>query len=199
MNAYIALEKYIVKEEMDFGVGVPVTLDETVAMHESRRKKEVMSYNNWLLINIPGKELFLDVEKSIKEQSDDVLNTLMNRDFICSLFVHEARILLKKLEQNLSGSSSFRTESTSALSDFVHEKYELILNLRSGRDLFNFVNSKCITHDKSKSSALLYSHGIKGCSYDNDTGKRFLLFNAKKDIEPLEFRDAVLQDSIFIT
>ena len=131
MNAYIALEKYIVKEEMDFGVGVPVTLDETVAMHESRRKKEVMSYNNWLFINIPGKEFFLDVEKSIKEQSDDVLNTLMNRDFICSLFVHEARILLKNLELNISGSSSFRTESASALSDFVREKYELILNFRN--------------------------------------------------------------------
>ena len=43
MNAFIALEKYIVKEEKDFGVGVPVTLDEEIAKYESQRKKNVQS------------------------------------------------------------------------------------------------------------------------------------------------------------
>lgn len=71
MNAYIAMEKYIQEEEKLCGVGVPVSLNENVAMFESSRKKNVESYNNWMLINIPGKSFFLDIEKPVKEQSDD--------------------------------------------------------------------------------------------------------------------------------
>ena len=44
MEAFIALEKYIVKEERDFGVGVPVTLAEEIAEYESTRRKGVASY-----------------------------------------------------------------------------------------------------------------------------------------------------------
>ncbi len=194
MNAFIALEKYIVKEEKDFGVGVPVTLDEEIAKYESQRKKNVQSYNNWLLINIPGTDFFLDASKPINEQSEDVLNVLMNKQFIFSLFIHEGRKLLGDMEKRLSG-NDVKTETDRILDEFSKEKYELLFKFPSGLDLFRFVNSKCIDHDKGKSSALLYNHGIKGVSFNDETGERFLLFNAKKDIHVIDFRNGMLPDS----
>ena len=197
MNAYIALEKYIVKEEKDFGVGVPVSLDEDIAKYESTRKKNVKSYNNWLMINIPSSNFFLDISKPVNEQSSEVSSILMNKEFIMSLFIHETRIILNETEGKNSG-KVVREEVNKILEDFVKEKYESILKLNSGFDLFSFVNSKCINQDKRKSSALLYNHGIKGIIYKDDSDERYLLFNAKNDIEILQYRNAELKDSKLI-
>lgn len=194
MNAFIALEKYIVKEEKDFGVGVPVSFNEEIAKYESTRKKGVQSYNNWMLIEIPGSSFFLDVQKPLNEQSDDVLNALMSRDAIMSIFIHEARILYKKMDSLISGKNP-KEESEHLFKEFVDEKYNFLLKFQSGFDFFNFINSKCISHDKSKSSALLYNIGIKGCHYNDDSGERLLMFNAKKDINPIEYRNSILSDS----
>ena len=194
MNAFIAMEKYIVKEEKNCGVGVPVSLDENVAMAESSRKKNVESYNNWMLIKIPGKDFFLDIEKPLVEQSDDVLNVLMGKDFLMSLFFHEAKNLLNTMGENLEG-KDINEESNRLFDELAKEKYDLLLKIPTGLDFFNFVNSKCVTHDRAKSSSLLWNFGIKGCRYSDDSGERFLLFNAKKDIEPLEYRSQVLENS----
>lgn len=193
MEAFIALEKYIVKEEKVCGIGVPITLDEQIAMYESTRRKNVQSYNNWLLINVPGKSFYLDVKKPIREQTDDVLNCLMNRDFLMGLFIHEAKKLYNNMDNLMTGKNP--GEEKHLFEEFTKEKYELLLKLQSGQDLFNFINSKCITHDKGKSSSLLYTSGIKGCIYNDETGERFLMFNAKKDIIPVEYRNAAIKDS----
>ncbi|WP_149554545.1 hypothetical protein [Treponema pectinovorum] len=198
MNAFIALEKYIVKQEKEFGIGVPVTLDEDIAMYESQRKKNVQSYNNWLLINIPGNNFFIDAAKSINEQSDDILNVLMDKKFILSLFVHEGRTLLEDMGNRFKG-ENVKEETDRIFDEFAKEKYDFLFKFSSGLDLFNFVNSKCKNHDKGKSSALLYSHGIKGFTYQDETGDRLFLFNAKKDISPLEYRSASLIDSKLIS
>lgn len=197
MNAYIALEKYIVKEEKPFGVGVPVAVDEEIAKFESQRKKNVQSYNNWLLINIPGKNFFLDVNKPLSEQSDEIMTIINEHDFITSLFVHEAKILLNSMGEQLEG-KNVREESKKIFADFVREKAGLIRSFNTGLDFFNFVNSKCITHDRAKSSSLLYSHGIKGITYKDGLSERYLLFNAKKDIDVLEYRNAEIENSKLI-
>lgn len=194
MNAFIALEKYIVKEEKDFGVGVPVALNEDTAKYESQRKKNVQSYNNWLLVNIPEASSFLDAARPVNEQNENILNVLMDRKFILSLFVHEGRILLGDMGNRLAG-VNVKEETDRIFDEFSKEKYEILSKFGSGLDLFKFVNSKCIGHDKGKSSALLYSHGIKGVAYHDENGERFFLFNAKKDISPLEYRSASLLDS----
>lgn len=198
MDAFIAMQKYIVKEEKNFGVGVPVTQIEEIAQYESSRIKNVQSYNNWMLINIPDSAFFLDVAKPIKEQSNEVLSKLNDKEFIMSLFIHEARQLYYKLDSLLADSIDKKADSDKYFNDFLAEKYDTLIKIPSGQEFFNFINSKCITHDKGKSSSLLYSHGIKGCKYKDDTGERFLLFNAKKDIVPVEYRSAMLENSKLI-
>lgn len=194
MEAFIALEKYIVNEEKKCGIGVPITLDEQIAMYESTRRKNVQSFNNWMLINVPGSQFFLDINKPIKEQSDEVLNCLMGRDFLMGLFIHEGKKLYSQMDSLLEGKDS-KVEHTRLFDEFTKEKYDLILKIPSGQELFDFINSKCVTHDKGKSSALLYDSGIKGCFYHDETGERFLMFNAKKDIIPVEYRNAAIKDS----
>lgn len=197
MNAFISLQNYIVKQEKDFGVGVPVTLSEEIAKYESTRKKNVASFNNWMMINIPGKPFFLDIAKPVAEQSDDILNILMSKDFLMSLFIHEARKTLNEIGKNLKG-KDVREETNRIYDEFVKEKYESLLKIQSGQELFNFVVSKCNNKDKAKSSALLYNFGIKGALFNDNTGERFLMFNAKKDIIPLELRKDSLIDSKLI-
>lgn len=197
MNAFISLQNYIVKQEKDFGVGVPVTLSEEIAKYESARKKNVASFNNWMMINIPGKPFFLDIAKPVAEQSDDILNILMSKDFLMSLFIHEARKTLNEIGKNLEG-KDVREETNRIYDEFVKEKYESLLKIQSGQELFNFVVSKCNNKDKAKSSALLYNFGIKGALFNDNTGERFLMFNAKKDIIPLELRKDSLVDSKLI-
>lgn len=197
MNAFISLQNYIVKQEKDFGVGVPVTLSEEIAKYESTRKKNVASFNNWMMINIPGKPFFLDIAKPVAEQSDDILNILMSKDFLMSLFIHEARKTLNEIGKNLEG-KDVREETNRIYDEFVKEKYESLLKIQSGQELFNFVVSKCNNKDKAKSSALLYNFGIKGVLFNDNTGERFLMFNAKKDIIPLELRKDSLVDSKLI-
>ena len=197
MNAFISLQNYIVKQEKDFGVGVPVTLSEEIAKYESTRKKNVASFNNWMMINIPGKPFFLDIAKPVAEQSDDILNILMSKDFLMSLFIHEARKTLNEIGKNLEG-KDVREETNRIYDEFVKEKYESLLKIQSGQELFNFVVSKCNNKDKAKSSALLYNFGIKGALFNDNTGERFFMFNAKKDIIPLELRKDSLVDSKLI-
>lgn len=197
MNAFISLQNYIVKQEKDFGVGVPVTLSEEIAKYESTRKKNVASFNNWMMINIPGKPFFLDIAKPVAEQSDDILNILMSKDFLMSLFIHEARKTLNEIGKKLKG-KDVREETNRIYDEFVKEKYESLLKIQSGQELFNFVVSKCNNKDKAKSSALLYNFGIKGALFNDNTGERFLMFNAKKDIIPLELRKDSLVDSNLI-
>lgn len=197
MDAFISLQNYIVKQEKDFGVGVPVTLSEEIAKYESTRKKNVASFNNWMMINIPGKPFFLDIAKPVAEQSDDILNILMSKDFLMSLFIHEARKTLNEIGKNLEG-KDVREETNRIYDEFVKEKYESLLKIQSGQELFNFVVSKCNNKDKAKSSALLYNFGIKGALFNDNTGERLLMFNAKKDIIPLELRKDSLVDSKLI-
>lgn len=168
MNAFISLQNYIVKQEKDFGVGVPVTLSEEIAKYESTRKKNVASFNNWMMINIPGKPFFLDIAKPVAEQSDDILNILMSKDFLMSLFIHEARKNLNEIGKNLKG-KDVREETNRIYDEFVKEKYESLLKIQSGQELFNFVVSKCNNKDKAKSSALLYNFGIKGALFIEKT------------------------------
>lgn len=197
MNAFIALEKYIKKEELSYGVGVPVTLNESVAQYDSTRKKGVLAYNNWMMISIPDSSFFLDMYKPVKEQTDEILSSLMKREFIMSLFIYEAKKIFKNMN-NLPPEKNTKEEYNRLIDELVKEKDDFLLRFNSGLELFNFVNSKCVTHDRGKSSSLLYDSGIKGSVFKDDTGERLLIFNAQKDITPVDYRSGILQDSRLI-
>jgi len=198
MEAFISYDKYIVKETLSSGVGVPVSFDEEIAKRESCRRRNVESYNQWMLINIPDKSLFLDTEKSMKYQTSEVFQCLKSRDFIMTLFLSEARRLYVSMDSKLSNDEDKGDEAKRLFADFSEEKFNNVISLPSGLDLINFINERCRSHDLAKSSALLYAAGIKGTLYNDEKGQRLLMFNAAEDIEPIETRKEALPDSKLI-
>ena len=183
MRAYIALEKYIVKEFRDFGVGVPVAFDESTAREESHRRKNVAALNQWLEIEIPEKTTMLDMSRPVSMQDSAVIECLKREDFLLTLFISEARKLFDKMDSKLYEKDDKKEKSKAVFGEFEAEKFAFLEKIQSGFELMNFINSKCKNHDMAISSALLYSAGITGNVYKDKTGERALLFNAAKDIE----------------
>ncbi len=198
MDAFIAREKYIVKERKPGGIGVSVTKDEDVAKYESTRRKNVESYNSWLSITIPDRSFFLDVAKPVREQTDDVIACLGKKEFLTTLFTSEARRLYAGMDELVSGetSSEARLEkSNSIFAEFLAEKKDFVMAVPSGEELFALICGRCREHDAGKSSALLYNAGIKGTLFSDETGERILLYNAAKDIIVTGERSGQLQEA----
>lgn len=184
MRAYIAYDKYIEKEFKSSGVGVPVSLDENVAIAESSRRRNVDSRNEWLLIDIPEREYFFDVDLPMSGQSGAVMSCLSDRKFLNTLFISEGKRLFREMDSRLSGEEGdLLSASNRILDEFCEERREELVRLPSGLDFFTFVNSRCRDRHSGKSSALIYSSGIKGSIYRDHMGERFFLYNAAGDIE----------------
>lgn len=198
MDAFIAREKYIVKEHKPGGIGVSVTCDEDVAKYESTRRKNVDSYNSWLSISIPDRTFFLDAARPMREQSEDVLSCINKKEFLTTLFATESRKLYKDMDELVKDEDSNDaklSKSKSIFTEFLSEKYNFLLGFSEGIELFDFICRRCRNHDLGKSSALLYDCGIKGSLFSDDTGERLLLYNAAKDIVVLNEKSMKLPDS----
>lgn len=185
MDAFIAREMYIVKERKPGGIGVSVTRDEDVAKYESTRRKNVDSHNTWLSITIPDTSFFLDVSRPVNEQSPEVIECLGKKEFLTMLFTSECRRLYEGMDEIVKDEPTSKARlarSSRVFGDFLSEKYDFLLNIPTGEELFGFVLARCRNHDPGKSSALLYDSGIKGTVFSDDTGERLLIYNAAKDI-----------------
>lgn len=65
MKAYLPLENYIKKQELDYGVGLLITTSEEKAKSMTSRKKNVCSYNQWLEADIPEQHVLLNVNQPL--------------------------------------------------------------------------------------------------------------------------------------
>lgn len=195
MEGFIALEKFMQKDILPFGAGVSVSQDEDIARFESSRLQFVKSFNNWFFVNFPDRSFYLDIEKPVDQQSPEVISYLSDRDFIMKAFIYEARNLFDTLDEKTQETleEGNRVETVhNIFDDFVKEKTELLMGFNTGEALFRFINSKCRGRNTAKSSSLLCDAGIKGCIYHDDTGERFLVFDARNDLTVLEQRSARL-------
>ena len=192
MTAYIAFDKYIVEEETPYGTGVPLSFDEETAARESSRRKNVASWNRWLKVDVPGRESLLRMDEPLAGQSPEVFAALQKRNFLLTLFVTEGKKLYECMDGLIEGEDR-KAESDRLFGEFCAEKLDFLASLPSGLDVLAFVNRKCRTHDMAKSSALLYSAGVKGALFGDASGERILLYNAAKDITVVEPRQGRLR------
>lgn len=193
MDAFIALNKYIVKETVKAGVGVPVSIDENIAKSETCRRKGVASKNRWMLINIPERDSYLDMMLPMDKQSKPIIEALMDNKFLCTLFVDEAHKFLDSITPNIKGGGL--DVKCKAL---LKEKYDFLMSMKSGQELIDFMDKRCISGDRAKVSALLWTTGIHGATYQDDKGERFLIFNAQDDIYPISMREGIVPDTLLI-
>ena len=153
MDAYIALENFIVKRETKYGTGVPVSREEKVAIMDSSRLKEASSKNAWLLIDIPEINNYLDIDTPIREQSTEVIKSLLSTDFIMTLFIYEGRKLYNEMDSLLADIEDKKEASKKYIEEFSQSQKDKILGLISGKDLITYIESKCTNHDIDKVSA----------------------------------------------
>jgi len=173
MKGYLPLENYIKKQETSYGVGLLVSRSEEKAISLTSRKKNVASYNQWLITDIPEQHLFLNINEPIYLQSQSILDGLKTEDFILTLYISEAR----KIYMKNPDKEHFENE----IKELIDNKYNSLLKI-TGLELINLVNNRCKNHDLSKSSALLYKANIKGSFIPNGEETDYLIFNPHKDL-----------------
>ncbi len=194
MNAYISLESYCNREETNYGIGVSVSLDEEVLKKELVRKKNVLSNNNWLKVEIPDEKYFLDTNKLIKDQNETVLEGIKNEAFLSTVFIYETKKLCRKAEKE-SEEPLTKDDYEGILDGVIKERYESFVQNITGLDYFTYLIGKSDYHDKRFAAAILYKYGIKGCKYSDAMGDHILIFNPKDDIQILDFKSECLIDS----
>ena len=91
MQVYLPMENYIKKLEFDYGVGVLSSVSEEKAKAQTSRKKNVASYNQWLLSDIPEQENFLNIYEPVNKQSQIIIDGLKNQNFILTLFISDTK------------------------------------------------------------------------------------------------------------
>lgn len=173
MKAYLPLENYIKKQELDYGVGLLITTSEEKAKSMTSRKKNVCSYNQWLEADIPEQHVLLNVNQPLYMHSQNILDGLKQEDFILTLFITEAR---KFFMQNPE-----KEDFEKKIKELKEDKLQILTRM-TGLELVQFVNSRCKNHDMGKTSALLYQANIKGAFIPNGHDTDILIFNPHKDL-----------------
>lgn len=183
MTGYIAAEKYIVKELLRCGVGVPISFEKRIAIEESYKPKNLNSYKQYFEISVPERNLYLEMDRAIQNQNEEVLKCLSNPGFIMPLFITQAKRQMQEFESKVVEGVDKDIQLANFFEDFKEEHFNELLKFNSGYELLDFINKKCVTHNMAISTALLYSSGIMGALYSDNKGERVLIYNAHDDIK----------------
>lgn len=176
-TAFIASNKYIVKETVEAGVGVIVSYEEEIERDEIERKINNTAYqvsDRYFEIHIPHKNYLLNIDKPIREQSEQVIKALQNIDLLNMLFYSD---ILEILKNNKS-----KDGYDASLQELFIQKREFIKGIGSGKDLIDFITEKTKNNDSEIASSFLSIFGIPGTIYSDDYGKRIIIYDAKNYI-----------------
>lgn len=197
-KAFIASNKYIVRETNNAGTGVIVSYDESIEKQESKRPEGVQSNNFWFDILIPSDEYLIDLYKPIEEQSLIVRSAFQNNNNLQTLFYGEARAMDKRLSDYLKDIPEEERYEVhqKEFSYFFEKKYNVLKDLKDGKALIEFITS-CT---KSKNVLIAVSYlsnqcGIYGCKYKDNLGERVMIYDAQSNIEVSELHRQELQNA----
>lgn len=163
--------------------GVPVSYDYNIAISETKRRNSDSNFQ-WLQINIPKDEEFLNLEKPLAEQSEYVQGKILEQNALGLLFPDEVEEKLKqayKLAESEEQDSRLATVNLN-MQTYYDIKRKSVMNLGRGIDYVCYLNYQNRTRDPDQTSAYLYKIGIKGVKYTDSLGDRLLMFNAHDDI-----------------
>lgn len=173
--------------------GVAANEDEDSAIYDAYNLGSKRGAADWLEIEIPAKEMFIDLEKDIDDQSDYVRLNILGRRPIEVLFIDESRTMDKKIEDYVQSypPQEKRARASFELKNFYELKRKEILRLKSARAYIEYLNERGSTHDCNMTTSYLYNIcGIKGLIYGDAESKRILLFNARSDITVTNWKRA---------
>lgn len=185
-KAFIASNKYIVRETNSAGTGVIVSYDEDIEKKESARPSGIKSDNFWFDILIPSEEYLLDLAKPLEEQSIIVRaafhNTAAN---LQTLFYGEALAMGKRLESYLNTVPEDEKYEVyqKEMNYFYEKKYNFLKDLKDGKELIEFITSCTKTKDVLIAVSFLSNQcGIYGSKYKDNLGERVMIYDAQSNI-----------------
>lgn len=185
-KAFIASNKYIVRENNSAGTGVIVSYDEDIEKKESQRVAGIKSNNFWFDILIPSDEYLLDLYKPLEEQSTIIKTALHNSTNIQTLFYGEALAMDSRLKEYLKTvpQNDQFVEYQKEMNYFVEKKYNCLKELKDGKDLIEFITSCTKTKDVLIAVSFLSNQcGIYGCKYKDEYGERIMIYDAQQNIQ----------------
>lgn len=163
--------------------GVPVAYNYNIAISETKRRSSDSNFQ-WLEINVPKDNTFLNLEKPLSEQSEYVQGKILAQNALGLLFPDEVE---EKLKQAYRIAESDEQETRLAtvnlnMQTYYDIKRKSVMNLGRGIDYVCYLNHHSRSRDPDQTSAYLYKIGIKGVKYKDSLGDRLLMFNAHDDI-----------------
>lgn len=198
-KAFIASNKYIVRETNFAGTGVIVSYDEEIEKKESMRPSGIKSDNFWFDILIPSEDYLLDLSKPLEEQSNIVKaafhNTTTN---LQTLFYGEALAMDKRLESYLKSVPENEQIDVyhKEMNYFYEKKYNFLKDLKDGKALIEFITSCTKTKDVLIAVSFLSNQcGIYGSKYKDNQGERVMIYDAQSNIAVSELHRQELQNA----
>ena len=179
-KAFIASNKYIKKEIIPEGAGVLVSYDEEIEKSETKKTDKFAS-SIWFEINIPKKDYLLHMDLPMREQPDQILQTLLSNDALAFLFRGEGIDMDKKVKQYIVDTSvpedkKFDTY-TREMKTWYDMKRNQIMVLDSGLQYMELVVSRTVKKDIEVASAYMDKFGAFGSLYKDKKGERVIIYD----------------------
>lgn len=183
-KAFIAANKYIVKEINREGAGVLASYDLEIEKSETKRINNLYTKNVWFDITIPSKDFLLDMAKPVSEQSSVLQNNLFSNEALAFLFNSESRDMDKRVKEYISDIQPDRQLQTynDEMKVFYDRKIKLLKDLDSGLSLMNFIVEHTVKKDIEIASGYLDRFGILGSLYTDEKGERVIIYNPQEYI-----------------
>ena len=199
-KAFIAANKYIVKEISREGAGVLVSYDEEIEKSETKRVNNLYTKNVWFDIEIPERGYFLVMDKPLEMQSGIIRENLLSPNAISFLFYGESQEMNRRVEEYISDLPQDKKLETynTEMADFYERKRKILLDLDSGLSLMNLITEHTKAKDIELSSAFLNKFGILGSLYKDEKGERVIIFDAKKNITLEKRHCEKLEESVLV-
>lgn len=184
-RAFIAANKYIVKEINREGAGVLVSYDEEIEKSETKRLASIFSKNIWFDIEIPSREYLLNMELPLSEQSETVRSSLLSNEALSMLFYGEAQDMNRRT--NLYCEDQPQEERLviykREMEEFYRRKRQILLDADSGLSIISLITNRTCTKDIEIASAFLNKYGVLGSLYKDDKGERVIIYDPHSNIE----------------
>lgn len=181
-KAYIAANKYIVKEICSEGAGVLVSYDEEIEKSETRRASSIYSKDIWFDILIPHKDYLLAMDKPLSEQSLVVRDSLLSNSALSFLFHSESQEMDINTKNYIAEIEPEKQLSVynEEMKVFYDRKRSLLNDLDSGLSLMNLIVQQTVKNDIEVASAYLNMFGVLGSLYKDEKGERVIIYDPHK-------------------
>ncbi len=200
-KAFIAANKYIVKEINNEGAGILVSYDEEIEKSETKRSVSIYSKNIWFDILIPHKDYLLVMDKPLSEQSVTVRDSIMSNAAIAYLFRTEAQKMDANVKNYIADIEPDKQLSVynDEMKIFYDRKKALLSDLDSGLSLMNLIIEHTVQKDIEKACAYLNMFGILGSLYSDEKGERVIVYDPHKYLKLENRHIERLESSEFVT